>query len=65
MSRTHFTGVGFPVGPGVHDCSAYLHLRDLGDEVLKKTKLFSKNRGLAGFRGDFRLRAGLWQDKTA
>jgi len=52
MSRTHFETFGSEpsVGPGVHDCSAYLLLRDLRDEVLKKMKFFQKKRELAAFR---------------
>jgi hypothetical protein len=54
MSRTHFEtfdsefSVG-SVGPGVHDCSAYLFLRDLGDEVLKKMNFFQKTADLWAF----------------
>ena len=51
MSRTHFrtSVLNFSVGPSIHDSSAYLVLRDLRDEVLKKNEFSSKNRKLTAF----------------
>jgi hypothetical protein len=54
----HIFGLGseFSVGPGgANDCSAYLLLRDLRAEVLRKFKFF-KTADLVGFRRSFRLR---------
>jgi hypothetical protein len=44
------TALNFRPFPWIHDCSPYLLLRNLRDEVLKKVKIFQKTAG-------YRLRA--------